>query len=426
MAILITIIFYPGFMSYDTLHALRGARYGVIDSVWPPMVSYIWMFVDFFSEDPSLMHFFQILVLFISINYIFKFYEINSNKKIFILFLVILFIPYLIGTLAVIWKDVLMTSFIFLTLTLLIKFEKSEEYKYLFLSLIFLIISACIRHNAIFAIWPFIIYFSYLFTKKIFFFNKKKFISIIIIFFLTLMGTMKFKNLIDTYSITNRVVMKNSTSNFLKGRMIRDLAGASICLNKNLFKNISYGSQLDDLIESYDPRHTNLSKGIYKAVGRKHLDGIDLRNLWLNTLFNHPICFFKYHFDLTSYLIGMHSGKQFLITHPSVDKNEFGYLLKKSKIRDKYVNYITTSTKTFFFKPFFLYFVFFIILFKQCVKKIYFQKSFYFLIIGSFSYILSFIFLGNAADARLLFFSNLSIYILLSISILNKNKLVIN
>ena len=46
-------LFYPGFMSYDTLHALRGARIGVTDSMWPPMVSYVWRAVDMVSVNPS-------------------------------------------------------------------------------------------------------------------------------------------------------------------------------------------------------------------------------------------------------------------------------------------------------------------------------------------------------------------------------------
>ena len=39
MTLAICFTFYPGFMSYDSLHALRGARGEVTDSVWPPMGS---------------------------------------------------------------------------------------------------------------------------------------------------------------------------------------------------------------------------------------------------------------------------------------------------------------------------------------------------------------------------------------------------
>lgn len=60
-------LFYPGFMSYDTLHALRSARNGVIDSMWPPMVSYVWRVVDLVSSNPSAMHFSQVFLLLFSI-----------------------------------------------------------------------------------------------------------------------------------------------------------------------------------------------------------------------------------------------------------------------------------------------------------------------------------------------------------------------
>jgi hypothetical protein len=53
----ISFLFYPGFMSYDTLHALRSARNGVIDSMWPPMVSYVWRVVDSIWVNPVSMLF---------------------------------------------------------------------------------------------------------------------------------------------------------------------------------------------------------------------------------------------------------------------------------------------------------------------------------------------------------------------------------
>ncbi len=110
VSLIIVATFYPGFMSYDTLHALRGARNGVTDSEWPPMVSYVWRVIDVFCKNPSAMHFSQISLLLISISYILYFF---TKKISYCLFFLILYLsaPTILGTIAVIWKDVLMSAF---------------------------------------------------------------------------------------------------------------------------------------------------------------------------------------------------------------------------------------------------------------------------------------------------------------------------
>ena len=103
-------LFYPGFMSYDTIHALRGARHGVTDSMWPPMVSYVWRAVDLLSFNPSAMHFSQVFLLLFSIFFVVLFFTKKISYATTFLFIYIS-IPVVLGTLAVIWKDVLMAAF---------------------------------------------------------------------------------------------------------------------------------------------------------------------------------------------------------------------------------------------------------------------------------------------------------------------------
>lgn len=402
-------------MSYDTLHALRGARFGVADSAWPPMVSYVWIVVDLFSTNPSLMHFFQVGVLFVSFGCLLNFFGIKSIIYRFFIFLGILLTPYLIGTLAVIWKDVLMASFIFLSFVLWVNYEKSKNKILLSLSFAFMLIAICSRHNAIFAAVPILIYYFYSFVNNSYpsIIYKKTLILFFSVFFLLI--SISFKSFIDTYSLTNSTEMKSSTNNFLKGRMITDLSGASVCLEKNLFEKIANNSTLDKIKSSYDPRHTNLSLGLYENVNKSELDDIKLQHLWFESALKHPICFFQYHFDLTRYLIGAHKGKQFLITHPSVDKNEFGYELKEFKARDIYVNYITNYCKYLLLKPVMLHIMFLFFILLAFIRKVPLHSSIFALSSSSYLYFLSFVFFGNAADARLLFYSNIMIYLLVAV-----------
>jgi hypothetical protein len=107
MSLGVAALFYPGFMSYDTLYALRGARNGVTDSLWPPMVSYVWRVVDLVSCNPSAMHFSQVFFWFspFSLSYFLLQTELPTQRH------SCLGIPVVLGTVAVIWKDVLMAAF---------------------------------------------------------------------------------------------------------------------------------------------------------------------------------------------------------------------------------------------------------------------------------------------------------------------------
>jgi hypothetical protein len=176
---IISFLFYPGLMSYDTLHALRGARGDISDSIWPPMVSYVWRFIDLFSTNPASMHFFQVFMLLASIaasiNCLFK-----KKKYVFFFLLSYLSIPAILGTLAVIWKDVLMAAFFIsaYATTLLLKQIESIKLSSIvfFATLILLLLGTCSRHNAITAAVPLFFFLTYTFFTK-FKFNSLKSIS---------------------------------------------------------------------------------------------------------------------------------------------------------------------------------------------------------------------------------------------------------
>ena len=132
----VSALFYPGFMTYDTLHALRSARNGGTDSMWPPMVSYVWRAVDLVSSNPSAMHFLQVFILLFSIFVVvFIFTKKIRYATGFLIFY--LSIPVVLGTVAVIWKDVLMAAF-FMAGFLVIVSTRFVANKYWFVLLTFL------------------------------------------------------------------------------------------------------------------------------------------------------------------------------------------------------------------------------------------------------------------------------------------------
>ena len=398
----IAALFYPGFMSYDTLHAIRGARNGITDSIWPPMVSYIWRAVDLVSLNPSAMHFSQIFLLICSIFFIVFFFSKKvSCATIFIL--IYLSIPAVLGTVAVIWKDVLMAAFFIaaFAVTLLMKHIKNK--KLIFMSFVLasglIFLGICSRHNAITAAIPLIFFSTYIFFLKFNFNYFKKIIFFSVSGIILILFNYTMKTQLDNYSFPNFVKL-NAKFNDFSGLKILDISGASICLDKNLFSKIDQNLTVADIKQMYDPKHVNLSAKITsKFIRNKEIDSI-----WRNLIKEHPVCFFHYKFNMMMYMVGANSGTQFLITHPSVDENEFGYKLEYSSLREFFLRYIIGGSSFFFVKPWFIYLISigsFVWLYRNKKLKpeylaLYFSGLFYF---GSF------VLFGNAADARLLFYT---------------------
>ena len=404
-------LFYPGFMSYDTLHAIRSARNGVTDSMWPPMVSYVWRAVDLVSQNPSLMHFSQVFLLLVSIFYIVFFFT-KKIRYAAIFLIIYLSIPSVLGTVAVIWKDVLMAAF-FLAGFAISKYistvHKKNKQKFIFLSLlaIFLIfLGVCTRHNAITGAVPLLFYLAWIMCSRTF--KNRKFFWIGLISLGSVLTSVVFvtKIQLDNYSLPGFVKMTSNTGAFIETVRVLDIAGASLCANKNFFAELAPNLTLDEVKSNYDPRHINLSKGILERV----VVDSRINEVWLNIAIHHPVCFFNNKFQLTRYLLGANSGKQFLITAPSVDENEYGYSLSESSLRDSVVNYIVNASRLMFFKPWFLYLLSICALIRMVhIKAL--TESYLTLFLSAIFYFASNVIFGNAADARLLFYSTTSLSI---------------
>lgn len=399
----VSAIFYPGAMSYDTLHALRGARSGVTDSMWPPMVSYVWRVVDYFSTNPSAMHFLQNFVLLLSI---FSIVRILTKRTFYSIFFLILFlsIPVVLGTLAVIWKDVLMAAF-FMAAFWAVLLAKHEALSWRFvglsiLAILIIFLGTCSRHNAITGAVPIIFYWTFVIALRIGLESIKKIIFVTIVGISLTFGLFFLKTRLDIYSLPGFERIPSSSTEFIRTVRILDIAGASECVGSNLFGDISPGLAVADIQNIYDPKHINLSKGLFERVP------VDSRidELWVKTAKEHPVCIFYNKFELTKYMLGANTGAQFLITAPSIDQNEFGYKFSESIVRDKAFAYIIRASDFQIYKPWLLYFASSSGFLLICYVGLLNFELFTIFTSGIF-YFAGLVMFGNAADARLPFYS---------------------
>lgn len=410
-------IFYPGFMTYDSIHALQGARDGIMDSMWPPMVSYIWRVLDHIVPYPTAMHFFQVFFVYINISFIIYFYT-KKTLNVFLVLTLITIIPSLLGSLAAIWKDVLMAGLLMTSFSLLLLLKSANNSRTIFwLSFFFILftfLSICTRHNAVVATVPTVILYAYyIFDAKGYIGIKKIFLSIMVGLLLIISLYELKTQLIDKYSLPSMQKLDSNTNTFLRTVRILDITGASICAGENYFGTMGPYYTLEDLIGRYHPQHINLSADLINNIPQDQR----IDDIWYSLPSKNFLCAFAHKTNLTSYLFGLNKGEIFLVTEPVVVSNPYGYILATSHLREIMVKYIFNSSKFFIFRPWFLQIISFI-----CIIYLLYTRKGDYILFGMYTsalfYSLSLIVFGNAADARLMFFTNLvnALIILLTIN----------
>jgi hypothetical protein len=393
-------IFYPGFMTYDTLHALNGARHGVTDSTWPPVVSYVWRGVDLISLNPALMFFLQVFLLLASTYYVMC-YFLKNNSVSALLFVFYLSLPVVLGTLAAIWKDVLMASFFVAGFAVMLVMKNAvgrRLYLLFTLSIVLIFLAVCSRHNAITAAIPFLFYGIWLLGKH-YPASKKRSVLCIISSLILVTVVYGAKIQLDNHSLPEFRELKGASA-LIRVTRVMDVAGASVCAERNLLESIAPNLELAEIKANYDPRHSNLSSGFFHKIDFDE----KLDKLWIKVAVEHPVCFLYNKLMLSKFLIGANNGQQFLVVSPQIDANKYGYSLAASPLREAVVRYVVEASRFVMLKPWVLYLasisLFFILVVrkKMCVEivVVYMSAGLYFAGLAAF---------GNAADARLLFYT---------------------
>jgi hypothetical protein len=302
-----------------------------------------------------------------------------------------------------------MASFIFsgfVLMVLLPSVKKSLVFALLAgLTYILFLIATCVRHNAITATAPLLLYLGFLLAQRFAIKNINVYLSAATVFLFLVVPAYGFKLILDHYSMPKLVEISSSKEDFFRPVRILDIAGASICVGENLFINSSPRLTLDVISKNYEPKHVNLSSKLFEKIDNPNNVVTD----WWDAIKKYPFCMLTNKIQLSYYLLGFNEGPEFLITHPSIDVNEYGYQLRQSSLRDKVVNYVIEWSGYSFLKPWFLYVIWFSLFMMFYIKRRV-PLIISTLILSGSLYLTSLIFLGNAADARLIFYSTLAFY----------------
>ncbi len=100
---------FPGFMSYDSLHALREARAAVRGGPYPPFVSYVWRVLDGLWPGPTLMLAVQDFVLLTAVGSLCRLFGYGPAGSI-VGMTAFVAVPAILGPMLVVWKDVAVSA----------------------------------------------------------------------------------------------------------------------------------------------------------------------------------------------------------------------------------------------------------------------------------------------------------------------------
>lgn len=175
MLALLVIVFYPGYMSPDSISHLEQATGVAHLTDWhPPVMTRLWGFLIRVTGHISSMLIFQLVLLvaamFVLSNLVYRY---TRNRAWALSTYMILLLPNIVNIAGVVWKDVQMAFSLTLAVLLIWFIVSSKKplgrvatYSIAGLALLLILYSGILRHNALFAVLPILFVLPSLLTKR--------------------------------------------------------------------------------------------------------------------------------------------------------------------------------------------------------------------------------------------------------------------
>lgn len=300
------LLIWPGSLSPDSAGQYQMAIQGVYSDHHPPLMSFVWRYLNYIVSGPGMM-----LVLQLSFLYGAIFYLINSVKNLRYINLLLILLPVTPQVMEYsnnIWKDTHFAfSFLFIAsylAYLTVNNIKLKFHQFIGL-LIVLLYGTAVKFQAQYCapiLLGWMIYASSL-DYRLFYKNSYKkffgiFISLLVFFYLLL-------NTVNYGLVPN--VQKDHSWQFVK---LYDLAAISMAINQDLFPEFSKNSNftMQELFHKFDycksmatceysKYHVDELVFPADAILKKSAKSSDMRELyftWAKEVVKHPVAYFKH------------------------------------------------------------------------------------------------------------------------------------
>jgi hypothetical protein len=341
---------WPGFMSWDSVFALKQLRSGITASGFPPMVSYMWALPDLLIPGPGGMLLLQNGVLFFALGMLFHAFGLSA-LGILALFLLFVVSPLLIGPMLVVWKDVGMSAFLLLSVALAVFYTRHRQSRYLVAAMIAAAIGGAYRLNAFPALLPLMLGIA---TLALLWRKSDQKIRVSAPSLVRILGlaaalsgaALAFFMLSVSFRLPDLKPLPRVFNAALYSQVF-DLLGISACAERVLVPNelMLRPMSAADIKRLYDPRcvlhsvDTGNPAKLQETFGsmeepftfqqpeREHqiqilLDRI--QHAWWDAIRAYPGCYLMHRLLLLRYLMGANDGDVYYLTHAEIQQNDLG------------------------------------------------------------------------------------------------------
>lgn len=333
--LLVTVSFYPGYLSFDSLEQLKQARSGMFTDWHPPLMSFIWYLFDRIMPGPVgmlLFHnlmFWSGLALFIS-------QFINHKLLATIIIFSIGFSPPVIALLGTIWKDVGLASALLLAVALLCCAQQTGRKSYWLAALLPLFYGLSVRHNGVFAVFPLAIWTGFLACNQLrgqFLWATQKPAVLAIV-----LGLLILMLLVVSSQIINRGLIQGRKTYVIQTLLLHDLAAISIAQDQLYIPTYaSKGVNLEELRTIYTPREVVPlfccnSAPHHLIMTNNEVNVLQLEKAWLNAIASHPKSYLTHRIAVFKALLGIGQNTVCLPFQSGIDPNSLGLIVRPSRL----------------------------------------------------------------------------------------------
>ena len=338
---LISTASYPGFMSFDSIEALRQARGAVEGSQYPPFGSYVWRVFDWVWPGPTLMQLVQNTMLFGALTAILQALAWRVWMQACCL-LICALAPPILGTMVVVWKDVAVAAFFLAGFAAFFRARQARENEParrwgIPAGFLLVFCGMAYRFNAASGALPLLVYGIWVAQphgasaatnwRRAWLGGVA---GVLVLFSLVwFVNTHRFPSL-------ERLERNTNMDSIMRFDLIglSTFAGRSFVLGRD-----GAPVDLEYLRKIYDARHLNLTS-LHDSEGRVEGNVPQLSSIWLHALAEHPQAYLQHRLAVFREYIGWHGREAFYITHPSLDANPWNLTHTPNALTRELVPYL--------------------------------------------------------------------------------------
>ncbi|WP_454912805.1 hypothetical protein [Variovorax gossypii] len=387
------IAFFPGFMSSDSFSQYASSQSLSYIDWHPPVMAWVWSILNFIFPGPEGLLYLHLLALWTGLYLWFFRYR---DAKLGIAIILIGILPWVANFSGVLWKDV---GLAFALLLFSVIANSPMTFGRFMVSLLLLFYAINVRHNAIFAAFPLVLYAFYHWRPGL----RK--IWILALTFVVLGAMLVLGNFLN-YSVLH--AKKMNPSNYM---MLDDLSYLSLIEKRSLIPGIPIEDIRDCATQEVGQTRL-IARDFCFSKKQSYHDHSPFRTTlaseWKGAIMNHPGEYIRFKLAAFAYFMRSSDSSSFYIWQEGIDPNGMGLIQNKNALTVALEHYVKNTSEffPFLFKPYWwLWFSFALSILSLAIKRSRSTSAAQMLLASSIFYILGYLPAGPTADFRYVYWS---------------------